>query len=374
MELKGKSLGTLIRSSLSVDQKAALNNVYHNLLAGYARLRNGQPSSPLLGYQRDGYKDTFSVGVMHRTNYYYGIEPMLLGYSDYDRRLKSTIEHGLYVGPFVNRHETNNSGLPAVITFGPRRAEAIRAVCDVPILQIGPYIQYATPFIDGEEPTRLKRELGKVMLVFPSHSIETTGVEFDVGHFIRLAEELARKNSADTILYCLYFNDINNGMARQFEDHGCTVVSAGHRSDPTFLSRLRSLIELSDITASNSVGTHIGYCAALGKPHSLISMDVEREEASLLTYDYDYQSDYKKAVKREEDFIASAFVGSQSEYAEDVLHRYWGLGLQRSPEDLKGIFCEFDKVYREMKLNNLSAREAMRRVSPETLSMLDADE
>lgn len=374
MSLPLSTVKSFAKSRLSPTQIAVLRNGLHNVRSSIRRARGIKGPGSHLTYLKGGYQDIFPMHVVHSANFFYGIEPMLLEYSDRREPLKGVIEHGLYVGPFVNRDETYLSRLPVVMTFGPRRAAAIRDICDVPILQLGPYIQYASPIISANEMVALKEQLGKVLLVFPSHSIETVDVAFDVRRLIEQSEELAWRRGIQNVLYCLYFNDVNNGLAQIFDDFGCTVVSAGHRSDPLFLSRLRSYIELSDVTASNSVGTHMGYCVALGRPHILLDVEVEKEVESDLEYDYADRERYVESVKREELLIASAF-GDRA--APDVLNgiceKYWGLGISRSPEELRHCFAGFDEAYRCMRRHGMTARESMRAVAPDVLSLLDVE-
>lgn len=362
------------KSRLSPTQIAALRNSLHNARSSFKRIWNKDEQGELLTYLRDGYRDFFSIHAVHSSNCFYGIEPALLKFSERKDPIKGAIEHGLYVGPFVNRNETYLSGLPAVITFGPRRARAIRNVCDTPVLQLGPYIKYVSSYLDESDLELLKKRLGKVLLVFPSHSIETVDVKFDVESLIRRTEELAQHKGMQSILYCLYFNDVNNGLAQIFDDCGCTVISAGHRNDPLFLSRLRSFIELADVTASNSVGTHMGYCAALGRHHILFNnTEVEKEVEPDLEYEYGNRDAYIKQVKREERLIASAFFeGSPSIAFSKICEEYWGLGIMRSPEELRFIFEGFDRAYRHMRLHGATARESMQAVAPDVLLMLDA--
>ena len=52
------------------------------------------------------------------------------------------------------------------------------------------------------------------------------------------------------------------------------VVTAGYIMDPLFLSRLKSIIQLSDLTMSNNVGTHLGYCIYLNKPHWIVRQKI----------------------------------------------------------------------------------------------------
>lgn len=41
------------------------------------------------------------------------------------------------------------------------------------------------------------------------------------------------------------------------------------------MNRQRDLIELADMTISNSIGTHIGYCICLGTPHYLFAQKID---------------------------------------------------------------------------------------------------
>ena len=52
------------------------------------------------------------------------------------------------------------------ITFSPARLEHIRAVSDVPVAMVGPYIAYAPDYLDEIEMEKARDELGKTLLVF----------------------------------------------------------------------------------------------------------------------------------------------------------------------------------------------------------------
>lgn len=51
------------------------------------------------------------------------------------------------------------------------------------------------------------------------------------------------------------------------------VVSCGNRYSEKFLCRQKAIILASDISASNNLGTHLGYCIYLGKPHILLPQE-----------------------------------------------------------------------------------------------------
>ena len=79
----------------------------------------------------------------------------------------------------------------------------------------------------------------------------------------------------DTVFISMIGYDIELGANKYYEDKGYVVVTSGSRSDPYFLNRQRDLIELADMTISNSIGTHIGYCICLGTPHYLFTQRID---------------------------------------------------------------------------------------------------
>ena len=70
------------------------------------------------------------------------------------------------------------------------------------------------------------------------------------------------------------------GHTETYLEHGFECVTAGHIYDPFFLSRLKSIIDLATITTSNEIGTHIGYCIFMGKPHYFYNSSVEYKSTS----------------------------------------------------------------------------------------------
>lgn len=143
-----------------------------------------------------------------------------------------------------------------------------------PVRVVGSYICYAGTLLNEFKFKQLKSELGKVLLVFPSHS-GSLHAQFDTDEFIAFIKTIKEKGQFDTVLVCLFCADIELGRDKIYQEHGFRVTTAGFYLDYYFLERLKTLILLSDYTLSNDLGTHIGYCVQLGKPHQVYQSPIE---------------------------------------------------------------------------------------------------
>lgn len=196
------------------------------------------------------------------------------------------IEHGFYLGDFCYDREIK---YPNIVTMSKNRKEILKEKNkDLRVIEIGPYIHYAKSYYSEEEMKKLKAKYGKILLAFPTHSLDSLNIQGD--SFIEKIEEL--KKDYDTIFVCLFYVDIQNGQYQKYLKKGYKIVTAGHRYDIKFLERLRSIIELSDYTISNSFGTHVIYCTHLNKVHSIF------EESLVYKGNSDFSSkDIKKVLK-----------------------------------------------------------------------------
>lgn len=185
--------------------------------------------------------------------------------------LDIVIEHGVYFSNSLVDFELRDfCRFPFVITMGVQR-EFFLNKNGYNALSIGPYIRYVDFYSSKEGLASMKRNLGKTLLVFPSHSIEGVNSVFNEEAFVNEIKKYAV--SFDTILICMYWKDILDNRYQRYLDYGFKIVTAGHRSDPSFLSRLKDLIYLADMTMSNNLGTHLGYCISEHKPHYLFSQE-----------------------------------------------------------------------------------------------------
>lgn len=130
---------------------------------------------------------------------------------------------------------------------------------------IGPYILGTDNFHTKEVLKSIKEQYGRILLVFPSHSMDTLLAQYDIANLI---EEINnRKKDFDNVFVCLHWRDIQNKeRLAKYKNSGFTIVSNGLGSDPHFLSRQKDIIMLSDMVMTNGLGTHIGYAVCLQKP------------------------------------------------------------------------------------------------------------
>lgn len=133
------------------------------------------------------------------------------------------------------------------------------------VIAVGPYIMGVDNFLTDEKLRQIKQKYGKILLVYPSHSIDNSLAKYDEQSLIN--EIKRHEKEFDSVFICLYWKDIlNTSRLHYYLDGGYTVVCNGLGSDPHFLSRQKDLIMLSDMVMTNGLGTHIGYAVCLGKP------------------------------------------------------------------------------------------------------------
>lgn len=186
------------------------------------------------------------------------------------------IEHGVYFGKYVN---INYSKLiNKVVTFNKERLSLLTTENrDCKVLALGPYIHYADLLFCDSEMKNLKQQLGKTLLVFPVHSIPNIIADFDLDEFILKINQIKHNGIYNSVIICLYYQDIIRGADAAYLAQKFKVVSAGHRFDPYFLDRLKTIIELSDDVVTNGIGTHVGYSNYLSKPLIAIEQAINYE-------------------------------------------------------------------------------------------------
>jgi len=269
---------------------------------------------------------------------FYGIYNSIKKFSGINK-ITHSIEHGLYLGnyvPFATYLKTTKS----IITFSEnRRKHLINAGIKKPIVAIGPYIHYATIPVSEKKFKQLKQSLGKTFLLFPSHSIKDFNVNMDVNELINNVKKIV--SSYDSILVCLFYQDIIDGIyPKYFEEAGFKIVTAGNRFDINFLSRLKLIIELADFTASNTIGTHTGYCVYLNKPHFVIEQEIKRSKGNN-TPIIEYRDEEQiKTMEEEKAEIIKEFTKYSEQITEgqkNVVEKFWGTSLIKSPTQLFDI-------------------------------------
>lgn len=223
-----------------------------------------------LSQELSSYSDQY-----YYVNSRYAIGHHISTYAKWDKPINAVIEHGVYKDDAIMDIEVHKNKFPAIFTFGPIRHKFLTNVIghNKAIYKLGPHIAYVDSLLNEDELLKMKSELGTVLLAFPTHSIESHKVEFDYKNWIK--EIKKRGEGFDTILVNVYFQDVIFGRHQPYLDAGFKVVTSGHRSDLNFLPRLKSIIQLSDMSMSNHFSTAVGYCLHLNVPHYVYQQELE---------------------------------------------------------------------------------------------------
>ena len=276
-------------------------------------------------------------------NAFYGHDRIIKQYlhEPMESILECVIEHGPgSLTPGFNKVEfdlNDGSGLPVYVSSTNVQEILHRMFPAKDIIPIGLFIQYAESILNENELYSLKKELGRVLLVFPYHSSRTIKTSFSIDDFLNEIEQRGR--NFDTVLICLYWSDILKKRDEVYLKKGYRIVSAGHIYDWNFLPRLRTIIELADMTMSNQIGTHVGYCICLNKPHYIFRQEMEyyRDSEGMMDAKMLDAWNAKYAVSRDDisacdlqrmrAYVYDIF-GTYREYITEeekaVVRKYWG--------------------------------------------------
>jgi hypothetical protein len=301
-----------------------------------------------------GERDEFALDRQQRTreiygpNDYYGHATILKNYAQIPQRktIKAAIEHGLDFGGFV-WDEDMNCRLPAILVSAKFRFPVLEKHTDKKLFAIGPLLGYAPHLLSEKALESEKQRLGRNLLVFPAHSTHIVDSYFDIDEYCKHLGEIGK--DFDTIRICLYWKDVLRGRVKDFTRYGFECVTAGHIFDPLFLPRLKSIIECATVTTSNDLGTHVGYCVFMGKPHYLFShkITLTAETEEILKSSAPDRSDKPDVVELVKAF--SEWRDDISVQQKEVVERYWGISERKSVNELSGILEEVDELYKKQR-------------------------
>lgn len=248
--------------------------------------------------------------------------------------LRDYVEHGVC---FYDTPEStmlmgyaDRMGIQNIYTFGTHRKALIEEYLQSRglrknVIAVGPYIIGASNFHTEQELQAIKQKYGKILLVYPSHSINAVQAEYDEQSLI--SEIGSHVMDFDSVFICLYWKDIlNTGRLQKYRNSGYTIVCNGLGSDPFFLSRQKDIIMLSDMVMTNGLGTHIGYAVSLGKPVYFFHQNkqISDENGNLISVNKNYEhveEHFKKVFSRYSFDIT---------YEQQCLvEKYWGSPVDR---------------------------------------------
>ena len=260
----------------------------------------------------------------------YGIWENIFGKSNLRPVLTPSIEHGLI---FHNQvfNDIKDTSRMACATFGYFRKNIIQQNIKIPVFCVGPYIHYAQPIYSTEKTEKLKKKYGKTLTVFPIHSTNKSVLSIDEKSYVNLLRQRAK--SYDTVLINVFWWDINNPLIDKLASEGYKIVSAGFRDDVMFLSRLKTIIQLSDLVIGDSVGTHIGYCVDCGVPFCLENI------GSRISSNLNKENKDKEFANFHQSQISNTFLGSSKITKEqlEIVDLYWGTSCIKTEEELLKI-------------------------------------
>ena len=325
----------------NVKTQKILSVIFHNLLAliDLKKTYNEElfDYNKIISARQNFWTNEYDYG-----NTFYGIAHILKKYSNYKKRIRACIEHGVYFGDTVFDFEAINSGMNGLITFGSSRVKHLLPVATVPVIPIGPYIHYAQSLLDENEIKKIKKKNGKTLLVFPTHSIDRVEMLFDFDGFDSEIQSVVKSKNIQHVMVCLFYKDINIGRDKYYIKKGYQVVCNGYRCDPMFLQRLKTFILLSDYTMSNDVGTHVGYCVYLDKPHYVYSQKLSYDAYTTNDMENIMQSDSVRSETQEIRDGFSVVSDNITPRQKEICNKYWGFDYIKTKKEMNKILKQFE--------------------------------
>lgn len=231
------------------------------------------------------------------------------------------IEHGLFFGRHVQT-DTFSYG-NKVITFSEyRRKKLLKVNPEAEIKVVGPYIRYfeGKDILDG---------VSDYLLVFPPHSSKVFASNFSLKEFKDKIKALYRNSECSSVVLCWYYLDYREDfdLGEEIELYN---TSCGHRWSNEFTNNLRYLIDNSRNTLSFNVGTHVGYCIVLNKPHSITELNWRQIQKSIISErDLHLRQDDERALVmnlvKKEFLVKKRLNMSITLKQKQIVDEYWGL-------------------------------------------------
>lgn len=266
-------------------------------------------------------------------NDYYGIATSIKQYAGLPRTqyLNLVVEHG----PYLETDDPDfdiNSTAPAILTLSSYRKKRLQKITPKKVHCIGPFIFYAPHFLTATQLKREKKRLGNNLLVFPAHSFPGYDSIYEIDKFCKCIKKIGK--DFDSVRICLYWKDIIMGRSEQYKGYGFECVTAGHMFDPLFLSRLKSIIEISTMVISNGVGTHIGYCILMEKPHFFFKQEIKLNQEMFPEND-----DIDRIIN-----TFDKFSNKITRKQREIIDYYWGTSQLKNPTEIKTIINRYKKT------------------------------
>ena len=290
--------------------------------------------------------------------YRYRMDKILKEYANFplNKKIHALFEHGILYTDLCYGVYRAHEYVPSIVASKYRVSVLEKQKYYSGAYAIGPYIHYAKSLLSKEELKTEKERLGKTLLVFPSHSIEGLVSKFKLESFLDEIDRIA--NDFDSVRICMYYKDVTLNRFKEYQKRGYEVVTAGHYYDYNFLPRLRSIIETSDSTMSNGMGSHLGYCIYLNKPFYLYNPNEVKhvgekngENVEGMIHNEKIFEESKEnninIIKMINEFSTYDTKINKSQY--QLISYLWGFDEVKTPSELQDLFLELENNFSYIK-------------------------
>lgn len=281
---------------------------------------------------------TYTVKRAFAENTLYGYADSVMNYGGLENEnmlYMPLLEHGIDLSDSgrIQRYVKNVS----YIFQGDNKTQKWKEKMKRNAYSIGPFIYYAQDYYRDDIIESIHKKFGKTLLVFPPHSDEYGDDDFVLDAFTKTLFRIGK--SYDTILVSVFWVNANDDYINYLKSNGLKLVSSGFKLDPLFVSRMKSLIKMSDTVVFPSLTTSVGYAYYLGKKVICLASDRTDAHTNLMSKIYD--------IKKENNRYIDKFCSIFTEDAEDrtdemdrLIDHYWGISRIKTKEQIRNIYFE----------------------------------
>lgn len=282
---------------------------------------------------------SITVKRAYSENTLYGYATSLMTYAQIqpkDILYFPIVEHGIpVVSDFdLKRYYLNNS----YIFQGKYAFKGWKENCrNKEAFSVGPLIHYCSSFYSEEKISEIKKKIGRTALVFLPHSSENNRIQFDVDNIVN-TYLIQSNDTIDSVIVCVYCQDVNQISKEVLRDRNIQFVSAGFKLDNMFISRLKTIIEIADVVIYDTFSSSIGYSYYLGK--RVIAL-IDEEQILRWKTKWGREASFKlEEIARLFPIINNY---DEIEDKKKFIDKYWGISNIRDREYIRKI-VEFNKT------------------------------
>ena len=205
---------------------------------------------------------------------------------------------------------------------------------------IGPYIHYAAPLYYEKKLCKIKEKLGRIVLIYLSHSTYKENVLRNYNAYREYADMYSEKY--DTILFCVYWRDVTNEMVAAVKSiPNAKIVSAGFIYDPTFIRRTKSMLQMADLVVVDEIGTSVGYALYMNKKVEVIRNKDSRN--------LDYSDSQTIVCLNNQERVENALKSGDAGEINKVYEEFWGGRCIKTRKEMGLILEGLDEILKKSK-------------------------